>query len=234
MRAVFWDQDIGEQKTIVLTSDQAHHLNNVIRVKIGEEILLLNGRGRKYLARIQSQKKREVILGDLESLNPEEKKYRISLGIAQVKKDAMDAILKASCELGIETIYVIETEFSQRYPLNNERIQKIMVSALEQSNNAYLPEIISVKLAEINFTEFDNIFLFSTKTDTVSKISPLKSKQNNLILIGPEGGFSLSEISPVEALGNSQLINLPTPIMRAPTAVNCAVGYVLSRYDMES
>ena len=113
-------------------------------------------------------------------------------------------------------------------------MNKHLISAIEQSNNYILPSVDFLALTEIDFSKYDNIYLFSTREVKGDIKEKLTSNEKNLILIGPEAGFSTQELIQLEKLSQIKLINLPTPILRAPTAMNCAVGYLLSRYSRES
>src|SRR5690606_7785814 len=116
-------------------------------------------------------------------------------------------------------------------PINLERMNKHLVSAMEQSNNYILPELELNVLSTLDFSQYDNVYLFSTRKVEGDVKSKLTTAERNLILIGPEAGFSTQELIQIEKLSQIKLINLPTPILRAPTAVSCAVGYLLSRYN---
>lgn len=234
MRAVYLEQPIIAGKQLILKGDKVHHLSNVIRIKKNQEILLLAGEGKKFTAKVELITKKEIVLDHIIEHPVASLQYELSLGIAQVKKEALDLILKSCCELGIKKIFILETLHSQNYKLNLERIHKLLISGIEQSNNPWIPELEVVKLSQFDREAFDNIFLFSIKKGEVLKTGSLEISSKNLIVIGPESGFDESELEMLEKSSKVQLIHLPTPIMRASTAVNCAVGYILSRYDLDS
>jgi 16S rRNA (uracil1498-N3)-methyltransferase len=225
MRAVFCDLDIqAGNSTIVISGERAHHLN-VVRVKVGEEILILNGVGRKFYAEIINITKKDVTLKILkfESSKPND---ILDLAIAAPKKEAFEDILKISVELGINQIVPLFSQYSQYEYSPSERSARVLESALVQSNNQYLPKIL--KQVDLdNFLEFSEgqILYFSADQTNCLDLVDLKSKI--IILIGPEAGFSSVEEAKIKASSKVKVIHLKTPILRAPTAVAAAVGYIL-------
>jgi 16S rRNA (uracil1498-N3)-methyltransferase len=230
MRSIYLEDKVVVGEKLHLKGDKVHHLKNVLRLKEGEEVIILSGEGQGYRGQIFQMSKREIILECLARIEEREKTYSIDLGVAQVKKEAMDLILKSACELGVGKVLVLETIHSQRYKLNLERMNKLLVSAMEQSNNFSLPLLELGSLSSLDLSSYDHVYLFSTRK-VLGDIAPKINKdEKNLILIGPEAGFSTQELIQFEKLPQLKFINLPTPILRAPTAMNCAVGYLLSRY----
>lgn len=227
MRAIFHPFDtLKKDSTILVTGDQAHHLS-VVRVRLNEKILLLNGAGQRVQAEVTVLAKNSLELKIIEAeiVSPQ---HDLCLAIALPKKDAFEDILKISVELGINEIYPLSSEYSQYEYAKSERIDRIMESALIQSNNAFLPKIHPQNdLERFLQTHQSEIVFFNSRLSA----GPLQNKNSSkkTILIGPEGGFSPSEVSQI--LNYSQVceIHLPTPILRAPTAVASSVGYLLAQ-----
>jgi 16S rRNA (uracil1498-N3)-methyltransferase len=224
MRALFYP-DISAEK-ILLSGDEAHHFIKVLRLEIDEDILLLDGKGTIASARVSSVTKKEMTLSvDSKKFISSNNKIHLAIGI--VKKEALEEILKASVEMGLRKLYLIRTQFSQPIFEWTERYQKLLIGALEQSNNPYLPEIqILSSLKELPLTEYTNIYTFSSQKSHTKENN--FSLDKSLVLIGPEGGFSTDEENFLIEK-KSQLINLPLPILRAKTATILAVGYLLGK-----
>ena len=88
-------------------------------------------------------------------------------------------------------------------------------------------EVINFSKLENCFYQYDKVFTFSSSDNTQKPRSQIKGFKKALVVIGPEGGFSQEEET---ILGNDQkttMINLPTPILRAPHALSAAVGFLL-------
>ena len=229
MRAIFYKKEVFlNQEELNLDEDSTHHLH-VSRVKVGDEILVLNGGGYKILAEILRISKKECTL-KVKNIEILERDHQLSLALGLPKKEAFEDIVKISVELGIVNLYPLSTKYSQYTFENNERIQRIIESAMIQSNNAFYPNIFPQMSLDDFLSKNDKTlyFLNSVKESSQTKSSKEKS---SIFLIGPEAGFSLDEI---EKLRNHQYvceIHLPTPILRAPTAVATSAGYILSQFS---
>lgn len=227
MRAVYNNFDhVNSGDNLVITGDAAHHLN-VVRVKVQETILLMNGKGSIVRGEVQSVSKNqiEIKIAHAESFKP---KHELSLAIANPKKDAFEDILKSAVELGIRDIYPLSSDFSQYDYAPSERIQRVLESALIQSNNPFFP-IIHEQQTLKNFlsTHTNTLVFFNSQKSQSDKEKAIHSPAKT-ILIGPEGGFSPNEVTEILKFSSVQEIHLATPIMRAPTAVASSVGYLLA------
>lgn len=222
-----WDAALTIQDNYSLTGDRFHHLVNVTRIRINEELLLLNGKGLKVFTRVESMTKRELRLTFI-SKEFSEPKFFMDLVLGIPKKDAFDLCLKQVTELGFRRIYLVRSQFSQNKVSEPERIQNVLVSALEQSNSAFLPEIIEAQWSDIPWEEYPLSLMMDSQTE---------SRQNNdhktvspcLLIVGPEGGFSPQEIEELHRKPGMEVVRLPTPILRTPTAVATGAGIILGR-----
>lgn len=226
MRAVFCELDsaIELETEINISGERAHHLQ-VVRVKVNEDLLVLNGRGQRFFSKVVNITKKEVVLKILKIENGSHH-HHISLAIALPKKDAFEDILKNSVELGIGQIFPLYSEFSQYDYEPSERVGRILESALVQSNNLFLPKISE----QINLLDYlknfsSPLIYFSARPASSELI--ISSDSNLTMLIGPEAGFSPSEEEQILAYTNIKVIHLPTPILRAPTAVATSLGFLL-------
>jgi len=222
MRAVYL-KDI-QQEHIEIDGEKLHHFKNVLRLKLGTEILCLNGSGSDREYTIDSISKKSMSLKAISPINKHVRAHDLSLAIACVKKDALDLSLKMACELGFKKITILESEFSQKYKLNLQRMESILISALEQSNSPYLPEL-KVEGLDIFLENNKKIFYLSMKKEKSPSVDNFK---NYTLLIGPEAGFSESEHELICQNIETVPLHLNTNILRAQTAVATGCGFVLS------
>lgn len=229
MRAIFLE-DINKLEAI--EGDGAHHLINVVRIQKGEEILLLNGMGARILVKVVGLEKNRVNFEVLESLQIEKKElFHLAIGIP--KKDAFEEVLRNATELGISNILHFKSQFSQEDFVFNERIKRVLISSLIQSNNPHFPSL--EKVTDLNalikkFSQYDKVIYFCSHTKMPSGIElKFKEKDKILLIIGPEGGLSPEEENLLlqNNLVNSQ--HLPSFILRAPTAVVAGMGWVMGK-----
>jgi 16S rRNA (uracil1498-N3)-methyltransferase len=226
MRAIFHSfYQCNDLKQIIVEGEAAKHLQ-VVRVKLGEEVLVLNGEGLKALTKISSISKQQIEL-TVTTCELIERSHQISLAIANPKKDAFEDILKIAVELGVQNIFPLKSDFSQFDYLKSDRVDRILESALVQSNNAYFPQLHNQQSLEHFLKEVNLPLYFCNSKQSLN--SPLqKSLGDKVILIGPEGGFSPREEALILSKPGVISIHMPTPIQRAPTAVASSIGYLLS------
>lgn len=226
MRASF-DPDLILQDSYVITHDRHHHLVNVIRIERGDELLLLNGKGLQVLTSVESISKRELRLKFVsEKQGASASSMDLALGIP--KKDALELSLKQATELGFRKIYLVRSKYSQVRVPEADRLSSILVSALEQSNASYLPLIEEVSWEEIPWDNYDSSLMLDSQSQKRQKTDQ-KAEALSLLVVGPEGGFSPEEISYLHARPRMEVVTLPTPILRTPTALATGAGILLGR-----
>jgi 16S rRNA (uracil1498-N3)-methyltransferase len=228
MRAIYLDSFTSNSE-IIIDNEKHHHLVNVVRAKEGDEILLLDGRGSKAIAKILKvdKKKTSVQVFDLSKAT---QSHSLSVAIGIPKKEAMDLCLKQCVEIGVERIFLVHSDYGQKIKIKEERVTKLIISALEQSNNPFIPEIIFTNsFEELPYQEFDNILLLTSQQD--SNAINAWNLGNTLLLIGPEGGFSKEENNYFRTNSRLKRRHLPCHILRTPTAVSVGLGYVIAQHE---
>lgn len=225
MRAL-WLNPLQSQDEYILRGDSLHHLVNVVRVNVGEKLLLLNGEGLLVETVIESLNKKEMFLKKLVD-HREERNFIFDLVLGMPKRDALELCLKECTELGFRKIYLVRSDFSQmRFP-EEDRVHKLLVSALEQSNSPYLPEVVHATWEKIPFKDYGDVVLLDSQTKSRKPAGPASGKDEKLLIVGPEGGFSPEEIQFLHSREQVRVVNLPTPILRTPTAVAAGAGVML-------
>ncbi len=232
MRAIFErEKKLEVGSCLVISDERAHHLN-VVRTKTDDMILVLDGVGRKAFTKVVSITKKEIHL-HIDEIQEEHKTSKAALFVSVPKKDAFEDILKNATECGFTDIYPLTTNFSQYIFENNERVNKIIESAMIQSNNLFRPLIHDQKELK-DFLKDPDIKFTSTFLFTSFEQKPFSAIKRELnlnswgVFIGPEAGFSNEEEGLIiSSKFEPIVVHLPTPILRAPTAVAVSVGYVI-------
>jgi len=209
-----------------LTGSDVHHIRDVLRLKAGDALELLDGTGKVYAAKISEIGKNKITC-EIISSKPEESEPKVKVTIAQSlpKSSKMDFIIEKCTELGVHQIIPMLTERTVVKSPKIERWLKIAKEAAEQSGRAVIPEITSL----MNFEEvlklrnqFDQALIpwELEKAHTLKKHFtdiPISRCPDILIMIGPEGGFSQKEVASAEAAGFIP-ISLGKRILRTETA----------------
>lgn len=221
-----WVKDLSVQETYVLKGDELHHLVNVIRIKQGEELLLLSGEGLRVTTVVESIAKKELRLKLIQHQTVD-RDFIFDVAIGMPKRDALELCLKEATELGFRRIYLIRADYSQMKTPEEERMEKLLISALEQSNAPFLPKIIESKWEELPWTEFETAIMLDSQTISEKQKTKVTGVASHLLIIGPEGGFSGPEITFLHSQKNIKVVNLPTPILRTPTALAVGAGMMI-------
>ena len=190
MRAIYQE---NIENISYIEGEEAHHLANVVRIKKGEEILILNGKGQRATAKVSNIEKDRIYIEIIESILMDHQNG-IHLAIGLPKKDAFEEVIRNATEIGISKIYYFKSQFSQQDFVFNERIKRVLISSLIQSNNPYFPDF--EKLVDLNnlisiFGQYSKVCYFCSHSKIPSKSElNLSERDKVLLIIGPEGGFS--------------------------------------------
>lgn len=225
MRA-HWVKDLIEQESYILKDQSLHHLVNVVRIEPGEDLMLLNGVGLMVVTTVESISKRELKLKFIKKIE-DQRSYNFDLALGMPKRDALELCLKQATELGFRNIYLVRSDYSQmRFP-EAERVEKLMISALEQSNAPYLPQVQEADWKSIPWEQYSEAILMDSQTKIQNPKTMTDNLSPRLLIIGPEGGFSAGELQFLHSKEGVRVVNLPTPILRTPTALAVGAGLMI-------
>ncbi|MBS1536999.1 MAG: 16S rRNA (uracil(1498)-N(3))-methyltransferase [Bacteroidetes bacterium] len=214
-----------EQTTIV--GDEFKHIW-ALRLRLGETIMLSNGKGICSITQLVNISKSEAIVKVIDVLhNFGENQTRIGLGLGILdSRDRMEFAVEKSVELGITDFYPIICEFSQKKIVSIERLQHKAIAALKQCKRAYLPifyQPMTLKQLLENSNRWNVLFVGDVNGIQVPQIS---SNDSALILIGTEGGFSENETKLLNEESRTINIKLAHRRLRAETAAIVALSLV--------
>ena len=209
---LFYSNYKATDKYIVMNEIDSKHISRSFRKKIGDNIRVTNGLGCLCNAEIiERGKKIKVKIKSIEKF--EAPNLSIHIAISPLKNiSRFEWFVEKATELGISQITPVVCEHSEKKKVNTERLERILISSLKQSNQFFKPKINSINTFE-NFILNSEDQLLMANLKTSNKLSEkLFTKPNICLMIGPEGGFSESEINLAKkqdikevTLGNSRL-----------------------------
>lgn len=197
---IFYTPDIT-QKTYTLNEEESKHCVRVLRLTIGSIVNLVDGKGGFYTAEITSDNPKKVSLSILKVETEFHKRnHYLHIAVAPTKNiDRIEWFLEKATELGIDEITPIITDRSERRVVKEDRLNKVITSAVKQSIKAYHPKLNDAISFDTFLKEpFDGDKLIAHCIDNGEKqyISKLVAPhQKYLILIGPEGDFTPDEVN---------------------------------------
>jgi 16S rRNA (uracil1498-N3)-methyltransferase len=190
---------------IILSKEEAHHALRVIRLKEGDKVGVFDGNGRIYTCIISMLNKQGCELAILEVDNTEINPSKLSVYIAPTKNiDRFEWFLEKATEIGVKEITPIISFHSERKKIRFDRLEKVLISAMKQSMNPFLPKLNPM----ITFNEVLNLYPDSDRfishcenRNRKKLFDQLNFSKPTAIMIGPEGDFSSAEIDKAEELG---------------------------------
>lgn len=228
---LFYNPNIDETtKVFSFDKEESKHIIKVLRKKTSDILFVTNGLGSLFKTEITLASDSKCTVEVISSEKVEPSKFRLHLAVAPTKmNDRYEWFLEKATEIGIHEITPIICDRSERKVINKERFDKILLSAMKQSNILFLPKLndaISFKDFIKQQNEDLKLIAHCEETDKKSLKSVLKPNKNITILIGPEGDFSEKEIAlaidnqyaPV-TLGNTRLRTETAAIVACHSAV---------------
>lgn len=216
---LFYIPEITPDTTsIVLSEEESKHACRVLRLKKGDQLRLLDGVGGSYLAEIADDHPKHCDVSILEYTFEEKADQEIHIAIAPTKNnERIEWFLEKATELGITEVSLLLCSNSERKQVKEERFEKILISAMKQSQRLYLPKLNAL----ISFKEFIQKYpqgaLAHCFEGEKKSLSSVLKPANYPILIGPEGDFSKEEVELAAASGYD-FISLGTNRLRTETA----------------
>jgi 16S rRNA (uracil1498-N3)-methyltransferase len=211
------DIDLG---SLHLSEDESRHVVRVLRSTTGDILELTNGKGSLCKIRITNADPHKCLFEIVEREESKRKSFAIHIAIAPTKNaDRIEWFVEKSVEIGINKISFMLCKTSERKSINMERVEKIAISAMKQSGQYWLPELIGMcPLKEIVATPASQKFIAYVDSSNPNHLKSIaKPNQDYLILIGPEGDFSKDELLMAEQAGFSK-VSLGANRLRTETA----------------
>ena len=230
MRRFYIDpKNIAESRAI-LTGSEAHHLRGVLRLGAGAKIELFDGTGAIYQAIVRDVGKKEVLLQTISKQLTDEPGPSVHFAQALLKGKKMDFLIQKATELGIHAIHPFTSLHCAAQPSydKTKRWEKISLEACKQCGRPTPITCYPVcDLSQIlqKGKSHNTKLIFWEKEKTALDRVLQAPVQSIFMMIGPEGGFSDSEVE--SALRqNFQPVSLGKRILRAETAAFCAMSIV--------
>ena len=222
------------------SEEQCRYLLAVMRLQLGDELLLFNGRDGEWLFRMSGVSKRGCRLSAVRRERPQALGPDLDLLIALVKRGPLETIVEKATELGARRIRLVVTRRAQSDHTNVSRLQTIATEAAEQTGRLDVPEVVEPAKLEKILDEWDagRRLMFCDEAgddpnaewggDKGRAQAALKALGNGprrpwAVLIGPEGGFAPEERQRRRGLDKVTAVTLGPRILRADTAAISAL-----------
>ena len=223
---LFYSESLYNNLSGKLNKDQSKYLTSVMRLKINQEFSLFNKSG-EWNSKIVSINKGIVEFKVKNQLRQPNKEREIWLVFAPIKSNYFNFMLQKATEIGVTRLFPITTERTIVRKINEDRLNKIVIEASEQSNRLTVPSIEKIQKLEKFLDENRNINLIFGDLNTNNKKIDFKDFSKPLVvLIGPEGDFSETERIKILKFNGVQSIKLNDNILRSETAVISSLSII--------
>jgi 16S rRNA (uracil1498-N3)-methyltransferase len=247
MQRYFVEQRQNEQGDFIITDDNARHITKVMRMTVGNEIIVVHN-NEAYICEILAIGQEVSVRPTGKTIPSPEMPIQVTIACGLPKGDKLELIAQKGTELGMYALLPFSAERSivkwdeKKSKKNQERLQKIAQEAAEQSHRTHIPEIYfpnSFKQLVHKFAEFDAIFIadeedakLAERTKFADKLKQVAAKNatNILCIFGPEGGISRQESKAMLDAG-AQTMSLGPRILRAETAPLYALSAISYEFE---
>lgn len=232
----FYKEDLFVTDTdVVLDETSSKHIVQVLRMQNNEQLLLTDGKGNLFKTTIIDNNRKRCIVHILERIKNKRKNKNVTIVISPIKNNSrFEWFLEKATEIGITEIIPLICERTEKVSFKYERSKNILISAMLQSQQSFLPVLQQPKSFNHLLTQPLNNYnkYIAHCQDESDKHSlahqTVNSLTNHIILIGPEGDFTNQEISlalqnnfvPV-SLGNTRLRTETAGIVAAALLCHC-------------
>lgn len=209
------------------TLDQSRYLTQVMRLKVGDDLLAFNGRDGEWRCSVAEVLKKGVILRAEKQVRAQTFGPDLELIVAVVKKARVETIVEKAAELGARRVRLVLTKRTNADRIRLDRLDAIAEEAAEQTGRMDVPAVDDpIKLdALLDGWETGRRLMFCDETGGAPAVSALRDAGEGpwSILIGPEGGFSPEEGERLRSLPFTTAVSLGPRILRADTAAIAAM-----------
>lgn len=234
MRRFYAPVSSFSRDAVVLGEEETRHLRDVLRLRQGAEVYVIDGEGREFRCRIETIGKKATDLTIIEAAAPTapESPLDLTLAAAILKGDKFDLVIQKAVELGITRLIPLETERGDvklkdaRKKL--ERWERIILEASKQSGRARLMEIAAPSaLADVVADGKGMVIVFAEASG--GPFPKSLSADKITVVIGPAGGWASDELELARSAG-ATIVTLGGRILRAETAAITAAALVQHRF----
>jgi len=228
---LFYSNFNNSDSDIILDEIDSKHLSKSLRKKVGDIIRVTNGEGIEIKGEIIRLGK-NIKIKIINKIKHRKKDISIHIAMSPLKNPSrFEWFVEKSTEIGISEITPIITKFSEKKKVNINRLNKIIISSMKQSNQFYLPKVNPI----ISFEDFlkfnkDYKLIAHLKNSNSFNKKTIGSKGKIVVMIGPEGGFSEEEIL-IAGKEKIKEISFGKNRLRSETAGVFAVSIINNIYE---
>lgn len=226
----FYEENLPNTDKFFLNEETSKHIVQVLRMKENENLFLTNGKGQTLFASIVSANKKKTEVTIIKKDFFPKKNNRTSIAISLLKNNnRFEWFLEKATEIGVAEIIPLICHRTEKQNFRFDRMKNILVSAMLQSQQQWLPELQEpIKFEEIIKKNYQNKYIAHCADKQKKQLSDEVFKDDSIILIGPEGDFTKDEID-AAVKNNFNPVSLGATRLRTETAGIVAAVLLLNK-----
>lgn len=207
----------SDETSFQLLNEEYHHAIKVMRNKVGDKIYATDGNGKIYEGTIRAIDKENIFVDVSKFQSYKNRLKNFTFCIPNLRNpDRFKLALEKCTELGITNFILFNSERSVNKGFKLERINKILLSAMKQSLQSYLPNV-KILNSVLSFDKLKNTkILFEQNSENKFMNQVFDDSTDYYLIFGPEGGFSEKEILDINP---SFILNIADNRLRSETAI---------------
>jgi 16S rRNA (uracil1498-N3)-methyltransferase len=234
----FYVPDLPHEGALVALSDEeARHLTQVLRLALGDDVRVFDGRGREHLARVEvaARQRAEVRVGPQAVAAPE-LPLRLTLAASLLKGDKFDDVVRDAAMLGVDVVCPLVTARTEVPAARTgkvsrvERWKRVALNSAKQCGRAVIPEVDEPQALAVRLVNLPRPLIALVEPSLGARPDELPPRPDTAtVLVGPEGGWAPAEIDALAAAG-AILISLGGRTLRADAAPLVALAVILTEW----
>ena len=236
LKRIYFKQNLAAEQIVEITDEKLSHLKNVLRLRAHEKFRIFNEDDGEYLAEIIEISRRLMHCRIIEQFRQAHKPRPLTLALGIIKQDKFIEAIRAAVQLGVTDILPVMMDNSQNnISLNVDRIEKCIIETCEQCESTIIPKISEAISFDQMLANINNSWLYFA--DEQANITDIPEGQKNetqqnigkhrqIVLIGPEGGFSTEEREKLLRMNSITRMSLGNNVLRTEIAAISAISIV--------
>lgn len=215
---VYTSGPISKNQIIRIDGDNFRYLKTVIRLRRHDNFRLFNDQDGEYLVRIEEIDKNQIIIEVVDIIRNITAEPKLILAISIIKNDRMIEAIKAAVQIGVTSIIPVISSRTQIKTVNKDKLNRCVIESIEQCERFVRP-ILYDPLTLEQLCKMDEQIIFANESEhEIKKLSNITISKNPIFLVGPEGGFTESEIEMLNSIEKVNSISLGSNVLRTEVA----------------
>ncbi len=217
---VYTNGPISKNQIIRIDGDNFHYLKTVIRLRRNDNFRLFNDQSGEYLVKVEEINKNQIIIGVVDIIRNISNEPKLILAISIIKSERMIEAIRGAVQIGVTAIIPVISSRTQIKTVNKDKLNRCVLESVEQCERFAKPILYDpLTLEQLCKIDVGEQIIFANESEhEATKLSNIAISKNPVFLVGPEGGFTESEIEMLTSSEKVHSISLGSNVLRTEVA----------------